>query len=131
MFGGASKGVDWSYCIKSHHTQTDPGHGLQMSYSSCQVASEQQTSEASYWAREKKNWSVAQWSKVLFLRANFASHLDIKVPESGGRMERHTIQDDGSPVRSFHSLCWFEEPCHRRLVLVHCPLLSPESTHLT
>jgi hypothetical protein len=27
------------------------------------------------------------------MRANFASHLETKVPESGGGMERHTIQD--------------------------------------
>ena len=27
------------------------------------------------------------------MRANVASHLETKVPESGGRVERHTIQD--------------------------------------
>ncbi len=45
------------------------------------------------WAVEKKNWTVAQWSKVLFLddRTLFAFHLEIKVPESGGRVERHII----------------------------------------
>ncbi len=42
------------------------------------------------WAVEKKNWTVAQWSKVLFSdEVNFAFHLEIKVPESGGRVERH------------------------------------------
>lgn len=41
------------------------------------------------------------------IRANFASHLEKKVPESGGRIERHTIQDPWSSVWSFHSLCWF------------------------
>ncbi len=44
------------------------------------------------WAKEKKNWTVAQWSKALFqMKVNFAFHLDIKVPESGGRVERHRI----------------------------------------
>ncbi len=44
------------------------------------------------WAVEKKNWTVAQWSKVLFSdESKFAFHLEIKVPESGGRVERHRI----------------------------------------
>ncbi len=44
------------------------------------------------WAVEKKNWTVAQWSKVLFLdKSKFAFHLEINVPESGGRVERHRI----------------------------------------
>ncbi len=31
------------------------------------------------WAKEKKNWTVAQWSKVLFSKVNIAFHLEIKV----------------------------------------------------
>ncbi len=43
-------------------------------------------------AKEKKNWTVAQWSKILFqIKVNFAFHLEIKVPESGERVERHRI----------------------------------------
>ncbi len=38
------------------------------------------------WAKEKKNMTVAQWTKV-----NFAFNLEIKFPESGGREERHII----------------------------------------
>ncbi len=35
------------------------------------------------WAKEKKNWTVAQWSKVLFqMRASFVFHLETKVLES-------------------------------------------------
>ncbi len=46
------------------------------------------------WAVEKKNWTVAQWSKVLFqMKVNFAFHLEIKVPESGGRVKRHRIHN--------------------------------------
>ncbi len=34
------------------------------------------------WAKEKKNWTVAQWSKVLFqMRASFVFHLETKVLE--------------------------------------------------
>ncbi len=65
------------------------------------------------WVVEKKNWTVAQWSKVsLQIKVNFAFHLEIKVPESGGRVERHRIHVAWSPVLSFHShlgchvICW-------------------------
>ncbi len=40
------------------------------------------------WAVEKNNWTVAQWSKVLF---SDESNFHFKVPESGGRVERHRI----------------------------------------
>ncbi len=44
------------------------------------------------WAVEKKNWTVAQWSKVLFSgESKFCIKVKIKVPESGGRVERHRI----------------------------------------
>ncbi len=80
------------------------------------------------WAVEKKNWTAAQWSKVLFqMKVNFAFHLEIKVPESGGRVERHRIHVAWSPVWSFHSQWWFGLPCHL-LVLVHCVFWSPQST---
>ncbi len=60
------------------------------------------------WAKEKKNWTVAQWSKVLFSdRASFVFHLETKVLESGGRVEKLIAQVAWSPVLSFHSLWWF------------------------
>ncbi len=49
--------------------------------------------------------------------------LGIKVPESGGRVERHRIHVAWSPVWSFHSQWWFGLPWHL-LVLVHCFLKS-------
>ncbi len=51
-FGWTSEGMDWGWgqSIKSHHTQMCQGIWLQLS------------SEAS----EEKNWTVAQWSKVVF-----------------------------------------------------------------
>ncbi len=44
------------------------------------------------WAVEKNNWTVAQWSKVLFSdESKFSISFGNKVPESGGRVERHRI----------------------------------------
>ncbi len=61
------------------------------------------------------------------MKVNLEFNLEIKVPESGGRMERHRIHVASSPVWSFHSQWWFEVPCHL-LVLVHCVFWSPQST---
>ncbi len=45
------------------------------------------------WAKEKKNWTVAQWFKVLFqMRATFLFHLETKVLASGGRGEKLIAQ---------------------------------------
>ncbi len=52
------------------------------------------------------------------IKVHFAFHLEIKVPESGGRAERHRIHVAWSPVWSFHSQWWFGVQCHL-LVLVH------------
>ncbi len=57
------------------------------------------------------------------MKVNFAFNLEIKVPESGGRVERHIIHVAWSPVWSFHSQWWFGLPCHL-LVLVHIFLKS-------
>ncbi len=79
------------------------------------------------WTVEKKNWTVAQWSKVLFSdESKFFISFGNKVPESGGRVERHRIHVAWSPVWSFHSQWWFGLPCHL-LVLVHCVFWSPQS----
>ncbi len=62
------------------------------------------------------------------MKVHFAFHLEIKVPESGGRVERHKIHVAWSPVWSFHSQWWFGLPCHL-LVLVHCVFWSPQSIY--
>ncbi len=67
------------------------------------------------WAVEKKNWSVAQWSKVLFSdKSKFAFHLEIKVwsleEEWRGtesmllevQCEVSTVTDD----LGCHVICW-------------------------
>ncbi len=79
------------------------------------------TSEASYLGCGEKELSGPKSS--FQMKVNFAFHLEIKVPESGGRVERHRIHVALSPVWSFHSQWWFGLPCHL-LVLVHCFLKS-------
>ncbi len=83
------------------------------------------TSEASYLGCGEKELSGPKSS--FQMKVNFAFHLEIKVPESGGRVERHRIHVAWSPVWSFHSQWWFGLPCHL-LVLVHCVFWSPQST---
>ncbi len=83
-----------------------------------QATSEPETmSEVSYLGCGEKELSGPKSS--FQMKVNFAFHLEIKVPESGGRVERHRIHVAWSPVRSFHSQWWFGLPCHL-LVLVHC-----------
>ncbi len=80
------------------------------------------------WAVEKITGLLLSGPKSSFqMKVNFAFHLEIKVPESGGRVERHRIHVAWSPVWSFHSQWWFGVPCHL-LVLVHCVFWSPQST---
>ncbi len=57
------------------------------------------------------------------MRASFVFHLETKVLESGGRVEKLIAQ-----VASFHSLWWFGVQCHL-LVLVHCVFWKPTSLH--
>ncbi len=75
------------------------------------------TSEASYLGCGEKELSGPKSS--FQMKVNFAFHLEIKVPESGGRVERHRIHVAWSSVWNFHSQWWFGLPCHL-LVLVHC-----------
>ncbi len=91
-----------------------------------QATSEPETmSEASYLGCGEKELSGPKSS--FQMKVNFAFHLEIKVPESGGRVERHRIHVAWCPVWSFHSQWWFGLPCHL-LVLVHCVFWSPQST---
>ncbi len=62
------------------------------------------------------------------MRASFVFHLETKVLESGGRVEKLIAQVAWSPVLSFHSQWWFGVQCHL-LVLVHCVFWKPTSLH--
>ncbi len=121
----------WEYCQakllqtfgRAHHAQTSSGKGL----------------PSHFWTRDnvrsilpglwrKRTGLLPSGPKSSFqMKVNFAFHLEIKVPESGERVERHRIHVAWSPVWSFHSQWWFGLPCHL-LVLVHCVFWSPQST---
>ncbi len=62
------------------------------------------------------------------MRASFVFHLETKVLECGGRVEKLIAQVAWSPVLSFHSLWWFGVQCHL-LVLVHCVFWKPTSLY--
>ncbi len=81
------------------------------------------------WAKEKKNWTVAQWSKVLF---SDESKFCISFGNQGPRVwrkggEAHSPSCMKSSVK-FHSLWWFGVQCHL-LVLVHCVFFKPTSLY--
>ncbi len=67
-FGWTSQGMDWGWGqgIKSHHTQTCQGIWLQLCIPLVKpLLNHRQRQRRLTWAKEK-NWTVAQWSKVLF-----------------------------------------------------------------
>ncbi len=112
----ASQGVDWNWsqCIKSHHAQTSSEKGLPSHFWNRNIVRSILPG-----LRRKRTGLLLRGPKSSFqMKVNFAFHLKIKVPESGGRVERYRIQVAWSPVWSFHSQWWFELPCHL-LVLVH------------
>ncbi len=80
--------------------------------------------------RRRRTGLLPSGPKLSFqMRASFVFHLEIKVLESGGRVEKLIAQVAWSPVLIFHSLWWFGVQCHL-LVLVHCVFWKPTSLHL-
>ncbi len=109
--------------IKSHHAQTSSWKGLPSHF-----WNRNNVRSILSGLRRKRTGLLLSGPKSSFqMRVNFAFHLEIKVPESGGREERHRIHVAWSPVWSFHSQWWFGLPCHL-LVLVLCIFWSPQST---
>ncbi len=81
------------------------------------------------WAKRRRTGLLPSGPKSSFqMRASFVFHLETKVLEFGGRLEKLVDQVAWSPVLSFHSLWWFGVQCHL-LVLVHCVLWKPTSLH--
>ncbi len=84
-----------------------------------------------FWTRDNvRSVLPGLWRKITGLllsgpKSSFQMKVNFhfKVPESGGRVERHIIHVAWSPVWSFHSQWWFGLPCHL-LVLVQCFLKS-------
>ncbi len=105
--GRASQRVNWSWsqCIKSHHAQTSSGKGLPSHFWNKNIIRSILPG-----LRRKRTELLISGPKSSFqMKVNFAFHLEIKVPESGGRVERHRIHVAWSPVWSFHSQWWFEQ----------------------
>ncbi len=60
------------------------------------------------WAKRRRTELLTSGPKSSFqMRASFVFHLETKVLESGGRVEKLRAQVAWSSVLSFHSLWWF------------------------
>ncbi len=115
----------WSQCIKSHHAQTSSGKGLPSHFWNRNIVRSILPG-----LRRKRTGLLLSGPKSSFkMKVNFTFNLEIKVPESGGRVERHRIHVAWSPVWSFHSQWWFGLPCHL-LVLVHFSEVHSQRSHL-
>ncbi len=83
------------------------------------------------WAKEKKNWTVVQWSKVLFSdESKFCISFGNRGPRvwrKGG--EAHNPSCLKSSVKFPQSVILFGVQCHL-LVLVHYVFWKPTSLHL-
>ncbi len=121
--GRALQGVNWSWgqCIKSHHAETSSAKGLPSHFWNRNII------RSIFPGIRRKKTGLLLSGPFFRWKYIFAFNLEIKVPESGGRVERHRIHVPWSPVWSFQSQWWFGLPCHL-LVLIHCVFLSPQST---
>ncbi|KAL0153568.1 hypothetical protein M9458_051182 [Cirrhinus mrigala] len=54
--------------------------------------------------QEKDYQATSETETTSEIKVNFAFHVEIMIPESGGRQERHRIQAAGSPVKFPKSL---------------------------
>ncbi len=105
--GRASQGVNWSWsqCIKSHHAQTSSGKEIPNHFWTRNIIRSILPG-----LRRKRTGLLLSGPKSSFqIKVNFAFHLEIRVPKSGGREERHRIHVAWSPVWSLHSqmMIWF------------------------
>ncbi len=118
-FGWTSQGMDWGWGqgIKS----TTHRRVKELGYSCCQ--------RCLTWAKRRRTGLLPSGPKSSFqMRASFVIHLETKVLESGGRVEKLIAQVAWSPVLSFHSLWWFGMQC-QLLVSVHCGFGKPTPLH--
>ncbi len=117
-FGWTSQGMDWGWSqgIKGNHTQTCQGIWLLV------------VRGVLPGLRSRRTGLFPVVQSPLQMRASFVFHLETKVLESGGRVEKLIAKVAWSPVLSFHSLWWFGVQCHL-LVLVHCVFWKSTSLH--
>ncbi len=108
----ASQGVNWSWsqCIKSHHAQTSSREELPSHFWNRKHRQKHLT-----WAKEKKNRTVAQWSKVLFSdESKFCISFGNQGPRVWRKMWRQKsmlleVQCEVSTVSDdlgCHVICW-------------------------
>ncbi len=66
--GGDSQRVDcsWSQCFKNHYAQTYARHGFQLSHCVKPLLNNRQRQKHLAWAKDKKDWTATEWSKVMF-----------------------------------------------------------------
>ncbi len=100
----------WSQCIKSHHAQTSSGKELPRHFWNRNII----RSILPGLKRRRTGLLLSGPKSSFQMKVNFAFHLEIKVPESGGRVERHrihvlevqcevyTVSDD----LGCHVICW-------------------------
>ncbi len=87
--GRDSQGVKWTWsqCIKSHHAQISSGKGIPSHF-----WNRNNIRSILSGLRRKITGLLFSCPKSSFqMKVNFVFHLEIKVPESGGRLERHRI----------------------------------------
>ncbi len=115
----------WSQCFKNHYAQTYARHGFQLSHSLWSSHSWTTDSVRSVlaWAKDKRTGLLLSGPKLCSLmKVNFAFPLEIRVPESGGREERHRIHVAEVQCKVSTVSDGLGVPCHL-LVLVHCVFL--------
>ncbi len=87
--GSASQGVNWSWsqCIKSHHAQTSSGKELPRHFWTRNILRRVLPG-----LRRRRTGLLLSAPKSSFqMKVNVVFYLEIRVPESGGREERHRI----------------------------------------
>ncbi len=116
-FGWTSQGMDWGWSqgIKSHHTDVSRNLATVVAFL---LLSHSWTTDNVRGVlpglRRRRTGLLPSGPKSSFqMRASFAFHLETKVLESGGRVEKLIAQVAWSPVLSFHNLwliwgviCW-------------------------
>ncbi len=128
-FGWTSQGMDWDWGqgIKSHHTLNLATVVVFLLLSHSWTTDNVRGVLPGL--RRRRTGLLHSGPKSSFqMRASFVFHLETKVLESGGRVEKLIAQVAWSPVLSFHSLWWFGVQYHL-LVLVLCVFWKPTSLH--
>ncbi len=109
--GRASQGVNWSWsqCIKSHHAQTSSGKELPNHFWNRNIIRSILSG-----LRRKRTGLLLSGPKSSFqMKVHFAFSLEIKVPESGGRVKRQnpcclksSVKFPVSDDLGCHVICW-------------------------